>query len=181
MSPADKRNKPRRIAAAVFAAAAVLFTLVGLNRSVSRQAAKTSALFYAQFGISEQLSNRQNAARGLASLAAEDSALSADAETLRSAVNALYDASSVHGKFAANTALESAWQTLYDAMQAKGLDADTQTKADYYVNILRNAQRNIDGDGYNDAVASFETDVLGTVPSRLLRPFLFTDAPEAFA
>ncbi len=176
-----EKSKARRAAAVVLLAVIVIFTIAGLNRSVSHQAKKTAALFDADFGIAEQLGERMNAARGLAALAAEDSAVSGEYEALRTAYNSLYDASSVHDKYTANTALETAWQSLYTAMNGSGMDSETQRKADYYADILTNAQRCIENDGYNAAVAQFQTSVMQTPVTRLLHALIFTELPEAFA
>lgn len=176
-----EKSKARKVAGVVLVAVLVLFTILGLNRSVAAQAHKTAALYEASFGIADQLGERLNAARGLASLASENAALSDLYNALRDAYNALYDAQGPHAQYQANMALETAWQALYTALQDTDLSSDTQQQADYYADTLTNAQRCIDTDGYNAAVAQFQTEVMGTPVTRLFRVLIWAELPEAFA
>ena len=102
-----EKSKARRAAAVVLLAVIVIFTIAGLNRSVSHQAKKTAALFDADFGIADQLGERMNAARGLAALAAEDSAVSGydsgegsdDSFSAQNAMQAVYEYLKENGEF----------------------------------------------------------------------------------
>lgn len=176
-----EKNPARRIAAAALAVVIVMFTLIGLNRSVAAQAEKTAALFDSRTGIAAQLQERVNAARGLCALASGRADMQDAFDALRTAYNALYDAQSVHDKYVANAALGAAWETLWVALDGAELDEADREQAGYYADMFSNAQRCIDTDGYNDAVAAFNADVMQTPVARLLRGVIRVQLPEAFA
>ena len=160
----------------------IISLLLGVHLSVNRQLNKLEDSFthgvyskeagYTLPSIQEQLDERYNAAIGIISLIPSE-----HASDLRTACDSLLEAGSISEKFAANEALQNA----YDSLPAIDF-ADERTLEGFndYCSAMENSQRLIKNSGYNEAAAEFEEDILGSFPLNILKYPAFAGKPEYF-
>jgi hypothetical protein len=178
--------KSKKTAAAVLCIVIIIFTPIGSKLSLQRAADKVEDMFYdgvynsdekyTAGAIDTYLQSRIQASLGLITVGANDASLSEETDALRNARNALLDADSIEEKYQANVLLEEAWNTLYDAITAKGGDAN----ADAYADTLSGAQGAIAHSGYNEAVAEFTEGTMHRFPANLISKLLSVKAPQSF-
>jgi len=183
--------KTRKAASAVLAAVILVFTLVGMHLSLARLSKKTTAMFYdgvylksegyTSASIETHLEKRLDASLGLVTVAANYPALAAETDALRTARSALSSAGTISAKYAANTQLETAWKTLWSAMDGAGLSDSDKSNAADYAKTLNSAQNAIAANQYNSKVSEYETDVLGRFPVSAVKGLVAPVPPEYFA
>ena len=179
----------RKTAWLLLAAVAVVFTVIGINRSVASQAKKVESSFYTGVydtaagyrrpAVDAQLTSRINAALGLVTCCSGVEEVAGEADALRAAREALLNAATIEQKYEANRQLESAWLVLASAMQEHGMDLSDDAVADY-ISTLSGAEAMIEQSGYNAGVSAFYETVMGTLPVRMLRFLIFVDMPVYF-
>ncbi len=179
--------KKRSAASTVLVVVVLLFTVIGMNRSVARAAAKTEKMFYegvylagddyTEKSIESQLNNRISAANGLLTLVSDLESLSAETVALRSAREELIRADTIGKKYDANKKLESAYKALASAMP---IDIASTSAAKSYLSNLSGAQHVIERSAYNDEAKKTNDSLIGGVlyPLRFL---IFTDFADYFS
>ena len=169
--------KKPKTAVAVLVAVVIVFSLIGVNLSVARQADKVGGVFDERLGIGFQLEEQRKAAMSLYSFGAGIDAVSEEYDALRSAAS--LEAETMDEKYEAFLAIGEA----YPAFVKKLSESDAQYNRDAVESLARTldgAESAISKSGYNSAVMSFYSDVLGVFPVNVLRPIIFCDMPEYF-
>ena len=177
--------KKRSTATVICVVVCVISLLLGIHLSVNRQLGKLEDAFYNGVyskdagytlpAIQMQLDERYDAAIGIISLIPSE--LASD---LRNACNRLLEAETLSEKYEANKALQAAYENVLQNVDASMFDERTLGGFNDYCSTMDNAQRLIGQSGYNEAVAEFEEDVLGSFPLSILRIPAFAGTPEYF-
>lgn len=177
--------KKRSTATVICVVVCVISLLLGIHLSVNRQLGKLEDAFYNGVyskdagytlpAIQMQLDERYNAAIGIISLIPSE--LASD---LRNACNRLLEADSISEKAQANKDLQFAYEDMLLKIDISMFDERTLGGFNDYCSTMDNAQRLIGQSGYNEAVAEFEEDVLGSFPLSILRIPAFAGTPEYF-
>ncbi len=177
----------RAAASLIAAVVIVLGTLLGVRISVGREAHRIEALFYngltdpyPQPSIASQLEKRVTAARGLIAVADNYNDLSALTDDMRRAREELIDAKTISEKYAANTALQSAYKKLYAELSKRDLKENELASTSTYAQQLEGAQGVIDKSGYNKIVDQFVHETLEELPVVLLKDLVSVTYPEYF-
>ena len=179
-----KLLQKRSSAIAVFIVIVVAFTILGMNRSISKAVKETEEMFYSggplaegytERSIDSQLAERMNAALGLVTLANNQTGLEREASAIRDARQALENADSISDKSKANIMLTEAVTDLLDS----SFDSSSAA-AQNYISSFNGAQTFIESMAYNKKVAEFEDSVL-PFPLSVLRIFVFAGHAEPFA
>lgn len=163
----------------------IISLLLGVHLSVNRQLNKLEDAFthgvyskdagYTLPSIQEQLDERYDAAIGIISLIPSE--LASD---LRIACDMLLEAGSIPEKYAANTALQAAYEDMLANIDISVFDERTLGGFNDYCSTMDNSQRLIETSGYNEAAAEFENSVLGSFPLSILKYPAFAGSPEYF-
>ena len=177
--------KNRRTAVIITVILCLLALVIGVRRSVGRQAAdileqfesgvRSSSAGYTLPSVSAQLEARSNASLGLISLAAQYGELSEKSDAVRRAREALLDAGSE-----ANAALGSACDALVPLLEQQLTDADKISALKDYAGIMSNTARLIETSGYNELVSDFRSNVLGLFPVNVLYRIAGVTVPDYF-
>lgn len=177
--------KKSATAKAICTVVCVLSLLLGIHLSVNRQLNKLDDSFengvyskesgYTLPSVQAQLDDRYNAALGIITLIPSDLA-----DELRSACNELKIAETVNDKYKANVDLQNAYEAMLKEVDTASFDERTLTGFTGYCSVMENAQYLIESSGYNEAVAEFETDILGSFPLSILKYPAFAGTPEYF-
>ncbi|WP_283609595.1 LemA family protein [Faecalispora anaeroviscerum] len=162
--------KNRRTAWIIMIAAVVLSVLLGSVRSVSSLRQQTEQTFTQGtrgdgLGISHYLESRASLSGNLITVAGRylDSS-DARIVALRQAADALSSAQTPSAKYQADQNLNSAFQSVYDALEGQYLsqkDADYRTRLQY---DFKSRAASISYDGYNGLVQNFNDKVLRATP-----------------
>ena len=180
----------RFLAVIVLVCVVVIFTPIGVIRSVSALASDIEEGFYngvyndeegyTEKSIQSHLDNRANAANGLLTLSSQLGITDSAYNDLQSARYALIDSVTISDRFSANELIAKHSEEVYDLISGMELTEDQQQMLDYYMQTLRGAQTAIEGLSYNDTVSEFYDKTLKTFPVSLFSPFLKT-GPEYFS
>ena len=182
--------KNRRTAVIITVILCLLALVIGVRRSVGRQAADILEQFESGVrsssagdtlpSVSAQLEARSNASLGLISLAAQYGELSEKTDAVRRAREALLDAGSVTARSEANAALGSACDALVPLLEQQLTDADKISALKDYAGIMSNTARLIETSGYNELVSDFRSNVLGLFPVNVLYRIAGVTVPDYF-
>ena len=182
--------KDRRTAVIITVIVCLLALIIGVRRSVGRQAADILEQFetgvrsetagYTLPSVSAQLEARSNASLGLISLANQYGDLSEKADAVRKAREALLDAGSIPARSEANAALASACDALIPLLEQRITDADKVNALKDYAGVMTNTARLIETSGYNELVSDFRSNVLGVFPVNILYRLAGVTAPDWF-
>lgn len=162
--------KNRRTAWIVLIAVVVLSVLFGSVRSVSsvRQQAEqafTQGTRGDGLGISHYLESRASLSGNLITVAGRYlDAKDARVTVLRQAADALTGAQTPSAKYQANQNLDSAFQSVYDALEGQYL---SQKDAEYRTRLLadfKSRNASVSYDGYNGLAQNFNDKVLRATP-----------------
>ena len=180
----------RRTAVIITVILCLLALLIGVRRSVGRQAAnileqfetgvRSASAGYTLPSVSAQLEARSNASLGLISLASPFGDLSEKADAVRKAREALFDAGSVSARSEANAALAAACDELVPLLEQRITDADKISALKDYAGVMTNTARLIETSGYNDLVRDFRTNVVGLFPVNILYRIAGVTVPDYF-
>lgn len=194
--------KSRRTAALILVAVIIVFTPLGAYLSLQRAADKVENMFYdgvyiedeeyTSGAIADYLEDVIKNVRGLVTVGTDVDALSDETEALRSALNALIDAETIVEKYTAYAEVKDTAEAFYSAA-VSALDP-TQVSSSELIDTIENSLSNleeyysnlVDVEGaielnrYNDAVAEFETDVLGRFPAGMIANIFSIDLPDSF-
>lgn len=177
--------KKRYVAIIFVIIVAVVFSIIGIKVSVTRQAEKIEELFYSgidgQTGIQGYLDNAFKEAKVIHYTVTEyfDDEYT---DGLRETYNALFEADTIGEKFECNQAMMAEIESLIPLIETEFdmLDYD-QLYLDTHLEKMDNIQKMIETSSYNEKVAEFEQTVLGSFPVNLLKGILGLEAPEYFA
>ena len=180
----------RRTAVIITVILCVLALLIGVRRSVGKQAAdileqfetgvRSASAGYTLPSVSAQLDARSNASLGLISLANQFGDLSEKSDAVRKAREALLDAGSVSAQSAANAALASACDELIPLLEQKITDPDKVSALKDYSGVMSNTARLIETSGYNELVRDFRSNVVGLFPVNVLYRIAGVTVPDYF-
>jgi len=174
----------RRVALIVLIVSVCLFTVIGVNKSLSKVAADITQGFYdgvennegyTEKSIQSHLDNVANAANGLSAILLDKTV----GDTLKVQRNELLNAATLHEKY---TALEAIYNTVSEILLSSQLPYDSKD-ADafsYYISTLTGAYRAIGLLSYNDKVDEYYNRTLKTFPVSILSLVLSPDGPEYF-
>lgn len=171
--------KSRKTAAVVLAAAVLLAVFI----SAATDCAAVEKLFYEgvkydgyrHSSVYDNLSARVSAANGLVSIAVNHADCEAAGEALRTARRELADAEEIADMYAADCALQEAYEALVPVLEGAALDADEREDAEYYMQNMNGARLAITESGYNERVEGLDRGLL-----RLLGGIGLVDVPESF-
>lgn len=177
----------RKTAALIAAVVIVVFTLLGVRRSVAGATAKVEKMFYdgvlvgsyVEPGIAVHLEVRENASNGLVTLSKDHPELSGAAEKMREARRQLLDAATIAQKAEANRRLQAAYREFMKAVEAVSLDDRERNMLATYAGQMDNAQRKIEESAYNIKVDELRRQ-LETFPVNILRRLTFAPYPQNF-
>ena len=183
--------KSRKTAAALFILVAILFTIIGINRSLWALSSDIEELFYEGIynseeeytapSISSQLEKRVNAAMGLITIGNHYEELALQTASLRDARLELLEAETIPAKYAANEKIEKAYLILLEALSNTAEQTEEDKAAmESYAGTLSGAQAVIINSSYNQEVQKYYNETLRTFPIQLLTPLIFVDGPEYF-
>ena len=186
--------KNRTFAIALSVILCLLFALLGMNRSVAKEAEKYSAGFYDGVYVKEGdytsasiysiLKSCCNHSLTLASVFADCPGVTDEAAALTEARRALIDAmesEDISDMYGANYMVTATAEALMDAAGGAEIsDSDRSKAADAYEK-LTGAEAAISKNPYNDSLSEFYAKVMGTLPVRLGRWAIFASGPEGFA
>jgi len=180
--------KQRKTAVIIMIAIIVIFTFIGVTKSlnsISKDIEKTfySGVYneseeYTEVSIASQLENRIDASLGLLSIASASDEYAMEAESLRNARHELIEAKTIEEKYLANEHLENAYQTLYSLMGAKSMAAEDTEAIISYANTMDGAQKVIENSSYNDLVREYYNSTSRGIPVRFLK--FFASGPQYF-
>ena len=176
--------KKRYVAIIFVIIVAIVFSLVGIKLSVTRQANKIEEMFYTgvdgETGIQIYLDNAFNEAKVIHYTVIQyfDEEYT---DGLRDAYNGLVNAETIAEKFEYNEAILAEIESLVPMIETEYdmLDYD-QLYLDTHMKNMDNIQKMIENSSYNKKVAEFEQDVLGSFPVNVLKGILGLEAPEYF-
>lgn len=183
--------KNRKVAAGILALVIILFTILGINRSLWSLSSSIEDLFYDGIynsddrynapSISSQLDKRINAAMGLITVGNHYEALASQTEALRSARIELLDAKTLPAKYAANEKMENTYPELLHALASySGLSSEDKTAVESYASTLSGAQAVIENSSYNEKVQKYYNETIRAFPLNILNPLVFVDGPDYF-
>ena len=180
----------RRTAVIVTVILCVLALLIGVRRSVGKQAAdildqfengvRSASAGYTLPSVSAQLQARSNASLGLISLAAPYSSLSEEADAVRKVRETMLDAGSISDMSAANASLTAACDGLITGLREQLTDPDKISALDDYAGVMTNTARLIETSGYNELVSDFRSNVVGLFPVNILYRIAGVTVPDYF-
>ena len=178
----------RRLAVIILIIVICVFTLVGVNRSLSALASDISKGFYdgvyndsegyLEKSIQSHLNNRIDAANGMITM--DVPAASDELDALRQARYALMNGETVKDKYEANVLLTECSERAYEALTASSLTDEQATMLGHYISTLRSADKAIEKLSYNDKVDEFYNKTLKTFPVSAFRVLISVDGPEYF-
>ena len=182
--------KNRRTAVIITVIVCLLALVIGVRRSVGKQAAdileqfetgvRSASAGYTLPSVSAQLDARSNAALGLISLANQYGDLSESAGAVRTAREALLSAGSVSARSEANAALASACDALVPLLEHRLTGADKISALKDYAGVMSNTARLIETSGYNELVSDFRSNVVGLFPVNILYRIAGVTVPDYF-
>lgn len=183
--------KNRKVAAGILALVIILFTILGINRSLWSLSSSIEDLFYDGIynsddrynapSISSQLDKRINAAMGLITVGNHYEALASQTEALRSARIELLDAKTLPAKYAANEKMENTYPELLHALASySGLSSEDKAAVESYASTLSGAQAVIENSSYNEKVQEYYNETIRAFPLNILNPLVFVDGPDYF-
>ena len=182
--------KNRRTAVIITVIVCLLALVIGVRRSVGKQAAdileqfetgvRSASAGYTLPSVSAQLDARSNASLGLISLANQYADLSESADAVRRAREALLGAGSVSARSEANAALASACDALVPLLEERLTDADKISALKDYAGVMSNTARLIETSGYNELVSDFRSNVVGLFPVNILYRIAGVTVPDYF-
>ncbi len=180
----------RSTAAVVTVILCLLALVIGVRRSVGRQAAaileqfesgvRSDAAGYTLPSVSAQLDARSNASLGLISLASQYGDLAEKTDAVRKCRETLLNADSISARSEANAALASACGALIPDLEIKLTDPDKISALQDYAGIMTNTARLIETSGYNELVRDFRTNVVGLFPVNVLYRLAGVAVPDYF-
>lgn len=179
-----KLFKKRYIAIACVAIVAVLFSLIGIKLSVTRQADKIESIFISgingETGIQTYLDNACNEAKVIHYTAS--AYLDREyTEGLRSAYNSLYEAETISKKHDCFENVISETDSLEALLNAStDISEDDRIYLSTHMENMKNIQRMIETSSYNEQISEFEQKILNVFPVSLLKGILRLEAPEYF-
>ena len=175
--------KKRSTAIIIVVIAAILFTMIGVRRSLDREAKKVQALFYDGVGsetaVQTYLDNEFREAKTVYSIASKylDDEVT---NGFRTAYNDMYNAETVREKYLSYAKLTSELSLITQAIDDSELTRDESKYFTEHVNNMKNIQRMIDSCSYNEKVAEFETKTLGAFPANIFKKIVNPSSPEYF-
>ncbi|MBE6949387.1 MAG: hypothetical protein E7456_06030 [Ruminococcaceae bacterium] len=164
---------------------ALVFSLVGIKLSVTRQAEKVEELFYTGIdggtGIDTYLHNAGNEAKVIHYTAIQyfDEEYT---DGLRDAYNNLIEAETIEEKFKYNQDMLTEIESLIPLIEMEvNMNSYDSIYLETHMGYMDDIQKMIDRNTYNEKVAEFEEEILGKFPVNLVASLLGLEAPEYFA
>ncbi len=184
----------RKVAAIITVVLCVLFLLLGMNRSVAKQAKLYTNAFYegvyvkdggyTSAALADILGSCSTYALTLSSIYADCPAVADEVDALtqarRNLVDAI-DAGDISDMYGAYRAVSAAAQALTTAGADAELSGNDRSKADDAMAKFTSAEGAIGQNPYNSYIEEYYTKVENTLPMRILGFLVFADGPEYFA
>lgn len=177
----------------VLLAVILLFSLLGVNRSVAAQSRRVRRSFtegvyletegYTSSSLYSHLKSITDDVTGVCAVTSGMDPLETEREALQNAKRALTDALQAEDiPLAAESysALCHAADEMENALSSLPLSERDTESLDAYFDGIHGAQAAVAANPYNALVSDFETRVLDAFPTRYLRPLIFCDLPAAF-
>ena len=171
--------KKRPVAVIITVVVILLATLFSVHRSLGARCSQVEDGFYTAVG--PYLSSCAEAANGMFTVACNYPELEAETTALRTARNALLDASDIPGKYAAYNQLRTAVSDLNTAMETVALSETAQRNFSGYNSTFDTAVNGVAAAGYNDSVREFTRTTLDVFPTNFLAGIAGVEPPALFA
>ena len=177
----------------VLLAVILIFSFLGVNRSIAAQSRKVRRSFtegvyledegYTSASLYSHLKSITDDVTGVCAVTAGMDALAAETAALQNAKRAHTDALQTEDiPLAAEsyTALCNAADDMETALSSLLLSERDAESLDMYFDGIHGAQAAVSANPYNTLVSDFESRVLDAFPTRYLRPLIFCNLPAAF-
>ena len=182
--------KSRTAAAIVLAAAVLIFTPLGSKLSLERAVRNVENGFYegvyvedgdyTSGSISLYLSDSCRAALGLVTVGVNYSELSSSSDGLRSAREALLDATSISAMGKANAGLVSAYEAFLLAAAPVDFSGHDLESFHLYCELFEQSQSAISRNPYNASVADFKSNIFERFPADIISHAFSISGPQFF-
>ncbi len=170
----------------------LVFAVLGMNRSVAREAEKATRTFYegveadgyTSASMYSILKSIDTYSLTLSSVVADVPELEAARGELIDARRDLVDAMEAKDSdamYGADCLVSERAKALMEQAESAGLSQGDREKADEAYQKLSSAQGALERNPYNEEIAGFERSVMGSLPVRLMRGLIFVEEPQAFA
>ncbi len=187
-----KLLQSRGAAIGITVALCLVFAVLGMNRSVAREAEKCTRTFYegveadgyTSASMYSILKSIDTYSLTLSSVVADVPELEAAQQDLIEARRSLVDAmeaKDIDGMYGANHLLDARARTLMGKAETASLSAGDREKAEDAYGRFLSAQGALERNPYRENWEAFQRDVMGALPIRLLRSLIFVEGPQAFA
>ncbi len=184
----------RGTAIAVTVLLCLIFAVLGINRSIAKEAAAYTRGFYDGVATQEgytsaslysTLKSIDTYALTLSSVYADVADLETERETLQAARRTLVDAmesGDIQAMYSANRNLSRTAEALMTAAdELSDLSRGDEEKGRDAYAKLQSAEGALERNPYNDSLADFDTKVMSTLPVRLFKALIFVKGPQVFA
>ncbi len=176
--------KKRSVAIIIVLIIAIVFTFIGVDISVNRQAQKIEDMFYTgvkdETALQTNLDNIYKEAKVIYSIAEEY--LGSDIpKAFRIAYNDLYEAKSISKKYDCYETLMSELALLYPLMEEGVDNSYDEIYMATHKESLDNLKLMMERSSYNTKVQEFEDTILNSFPINLIKGIMKIDTPEYFA
>ena len=170
----------------------LVFAVLGMNRSVAREAEKATRTFYEGVEADGYTSaSMYSILKSIDTYSLTFSSVLADVPELDAARGELIDArrglvdameaKDIGSMYEANHLLSARARALMDRAESAALTRGDREKAADAYQKLASAQGALERNPYNEEVAGFARSVMGSLPVRLMRGLIFVEGPQTFA
>ena len=186
--------KSRKTAVAITVALCALFLVLGMNRSVSAQAAKYTRAFYegvrvtdgdyTSAALADILDSCSTYALTLSSIYADCPAVADEVDALTQARRSLVDAieaKNIPAMYGAYRAVSAAAETLESAAAGADVSGIDRDKAADAMGKLNSAIGAVQQNPYNQHVEEYYAKVADTLPMKIFGFAVLVDGPDFFA
>lgn len=170
----------------------LVFAVLGMNRSVAREAEKCTRTFYegveadgytsaSMYSILKSIDTYSlTLSSVLADVPELDDARQDLVEARRDLVDAM-EAKDIRAMYGADNVVSERAKALMDQAESAALSQGDREKADEAYQKLSSAQGALERNPYRERCEIFQRSVMGSLPVRLLRGLIFVDGPQSFS